>query len=119
MPESRLDPPQPWGRRAMAAVFRALRRRVLLGAVRDTQCGFKLFRRAAAQEIFARQTVAGWLFDCEVLGLADRLGYRIREVGVTWRHQAPSRVRWLREGVAAVPQLLAIARRLRNVPAQR
>ena len=114
-PESRLDPPQPWRRRLPAWAFRALRRRLLLPELRDTQCGFKLFRREAAREVFARQTVDGWLFDCEVLALADRLGYRIKEVGVTWRHHPHSRVSVWRTMFTALPTLLAIRRRVRHV----
>ncbi|MFQ5807670.1 MAG: dolichyl-phosphate beta-glucosyltransferase [Phycisphaerae bacterium] len=114
-PDSKLDPPQPLPRRLMAWVFRALRRRLLLPNLQDTQCGFKLFRRDAARAIFSRQTIDGWLFDCEVLGIADRLGYRIKEVGVTWRNRPHSRVKPWREAVAALPTLLAIRRRLRKV----
>jgi dolichyl-phosphate beta-glucosyltransferase len=116
LPDSVLDPPQPRLRRWMAAVFRAVRRRLMLPALRDTQCGFKLFRQAVARDLFARQWVEGWLFDCEVLGLADRLGYRIKEVGVVWRHHPHSRVRPVREALLAVPTLLAIRRRLKRMP---
>ena len=44
----------------MAAVFRSLRRVLMLPGLRDTQCGFKLFTRQAAREVFALQTVDGW-----------------------------------------------------------
>lgn len=115
MPDSQLDPPQPLLRRWMAAVFRGLRRRLMLPAVRDTQCGFKLFRREAARAVFARQTIGGWLFDCEVLGLAERMGYRVKEVGVVWQHHPHSRVSVLREALTALPTLLAIRRRLKHV----
>jgi dolichyl-phosphate beta-glucosyltransferase len=115
MPDSLLDPPQPYARRSAAAVFRAIRRRLLLPQLHDTQCGFKLFRHAAARDVFARQTVDGWLFDCEVLGLADRLGYRIKEIGVHWHNNPDSRVKPLREAFAALPTLLAIRRRLAKV----
>ncbi len=107
-PESRLEPPQPWLRRRLAALFRALRRRLLLPEVLDTQCGFKLFRRDVARDVFSRQTLDGWLFDCEVLALAARTGYRIKEVGVTWRHVPPSRVRVWRTMLTAVPTLLRL-----------
>ena len=115
LPESRLDPPQPGMRRWMAGVFRAIRRCVLLTRLRDTQCGFKLFRRDAAREIFARQRIDGWLFDCEVLGIADRLGYRIREVGVVWRDDPDSRVNPWRELIWTLPTLLLIRLRLMRV----
>jgi dolichyl-phosphate beta-glucosyltransferase len=114
MPDSVLDPPQPRLRRLLATVFRAVRRRLMLPGVRDTQCGFKLFQQAVARDVFARQTVDGWLFDCEVLALAERLGYRIKEVGITWRHRPQSRVRLLREALLAVPRLVAIRCRARR-----
>jgi dolichyl-phosphate beta-glucosyltransferase len=116
LPDSRLDPPQPLVRRRLAWVFRAIRRRLLLPALRDTQCGFKCFRGAAAHEIFARQQTDGWLFDCEVLGLADRLGYRIKEVGIVWRNDPDSRVNAVWEVLRALPTLLAIRRRLATTP---
>ncbi len=115
LPESRLDPPQPPVRRWLAGVFRALRRRLMLPGLRDTQCGFKLLRREAGREVFAHVSLEGWLFDCEMLGIADRLGYRIKEVGVVWRHHPHTRVNHWREGLTAVPTLLAIRRRVRNM----
>ncbi|HMQ14631.1 MAG TPA: glycosyltransferase family 2 protein [Phycisphaerae bacterium] len=112
MPDSVLDPPQPPGRRLAAWMFRALRLRVLLPALRDTQCGFKLFRAGAAEAVFALQRESGWLFDCEVLALAERLGYRVREVGIRWRHRAGSRVRAASTAWSAAPALLRIRRRV-------
>lgn len=111
-PDSCLDPPQPAPRRWAAWTFRAIRRRVLLPELRDTQCGFKLLRGEAARDIAARLTIDGWLFDCELLGLAERLGYRIREVGVVWRSVPHSRVRVLPEALRTLPELWAIRRRL-------
>jgi dolichyl-phosphate beta-glucosyltransferase len=112
LPEAQLDPPQPLGRRLMAWTFRALRRRLLLPALQDTQCGFKCFRRDVAREIFARQTVNGWLFDCEVLAIAHRLGYGIKEVGIIWRNDPDTRVNAFRETFGALPTLLRIRRRV-------
>ncbi len=114
MPDSRLDPPQPLARRLAAWAFRALRRGLLLPELRDTQCGFKLFTRRAAQDIFRRTTVDGWLFDCEVLALAQRLGYSIKEVGIVWRHREDSRVRPWRTALGALPTLFAIRRRVQR-----
>jgi dolichyl-phosphate beta-glucosyltransferase len=112
LPDSRLDPPQPFTRRLGAAVFRSLRRRILLSELRDTQCGFKLFRRNVARDVFSRQTLDGWLFDCEVLALADHLGYPIKEVGITWQNHPETRVNPAREMFAALPTLLKIRRQL-------
>ena len=50
----------------------------------DTQCGFKLFRRDAAQEIFKRQQIEGFSFDVEDLMIARAQGFKAIEVGVRW-----------------------------------
>jgi hypothetical protein len=59
----------------------------------DTQCGFKLFTRRAADDIFANLTVHGWMFDVEALVLASKLGYRVQDIPVTWRDNPDSRVK--------------------------
>ena len=115
LPDSRLDPAQPALRRCLAGIFRNLRRLLILRGVRDTQCGFKLFRRDTARKIFPYQRMNGWLFDCEILAVAERLGIRIKEVGVSWRDNAPSRVRVLRESFRALPALLRLRWRLARV----
>jgi len=112
LPGADLDPPQPWPRRYLALLFRALRRRLLLPELLDTQCGFKLFRGAAAEALFGRQTLNGWLFDCEVLALAKQMGYRIREVPVRWGHRPGSRVQTWRTALTALPTLLRLRHRL-------
>jgi dolichyl-phosphate beta-glucosyltransferase len=63
-----------------------------LGTIPDTQCGFKFFRADAARTIFARQRIDGYMFDVEVLFLAEQLGYRIAQVPVRWRDDGDSRL---------------------------
>lgn len=77
------------GSRLFAAGMRAI---VGLHGIRDTQCGFKFFRGQAARDLFSRQRIDGYMFDVEVLCLAARLGYRIKEVGVAWRDDGDSRL---------------------------
>ena len=60
--------------------------------IQDTQCGFKAFTRQCAQDVFSRQRIVGFGFDVEVLYVARRLGYGIKEVPVTWEYAASSRV---------------------------
>ncbi len=115
MPDSVVNPAQPPLRRWLAAGFRWLRRRVLLPDLRDTQCGFKCFRRQVAREVLRQQQVDGWLFDCEVLAIARHLGYRVKEVGIVWRDNRHSRVKPLRVAWGALPTLLRIRRRLRHI----
>jgi dolichyl-phosphate beta-glucosyltransferase len=61
--------------------------------VHDTQCGFKAFRKEAAQKLFPLQQLDGWAFDAELLFMAERLGLSIRQIPVEWRHVEGSRFR--------------------------
>ncbi len=78
-------------RELMGRSFNLMVRTVAVGGFRDTQCGFKLFTREAAHDLFARAAVDGFAFDVEVLWLA-RARYRIAEVPVVWRHVEESKV---------------------------
>lgn len=89
---------QPWPREVMGRIFNMLVRRIAMLGFKDTQCGFKLFTRAAADAVFARQTLDGFAFDVELLLIArDDLGYRIREVPVVWMHAPNSKVSPVRD----------------------
>jgi dolichyl-phosphate beta-glucosyltransferase len=83
---------QPFFRQAMGKLFNRLVRLVAVPGIRDTQCGFKLFSREAAREIFSRTKVDRFAYDVEALLLARRLGYPIAEVPVLWFNSADSRV---------------------------
>jgi dolichyl-phosphate beta-glucosyltransferase len=80
-------------RELMGKTFNLLVRLFVLRGYRDTQCGFKAFRREAAREIFSRLRTAGFGFDVEVLVLAGALGFRVAEIPVTWCDARPSRLR--------------------------
>ena len=114
LPESRIQVPQPWYRRAMGAAMRWLVAALLLKGFRDTQCGFKLFRAEAARAIFSRQTVDGFSFDVEVLCLARQLGYRVCEVPVEWHDRPGSKVDPLRSPPAMLADLARMAWRFRR-----
>jgi dolichyl-phosphate beta-glucosyltransferase len=91
--ESRIERPQPLYRQLGSRAF-ALAMHALIGLwnIRDTQCGFKFFRAAAARDLFARQRIDGYMFDVEILHLAELSGYAIKEVGVRWRDDGDSRL---------------------------
>lgn len=76
--------------------------------IRDTQCGFKLFRGDVARRIFEQCILDGWGFDVEVLYLARRMGYQIAEVPVRWNHSADSRIRPLQAGLQVLKDLFRI-----------
>lgn len=91
--ESRVEVPQALYRRIGSRAFGLAMHSILgLRNVRDTQCGFKLFRGDVARGLFARQKIDGYMFDVEILHLANRTGYRIKEVGVRWRDDRDSRL---------------------------
>ena len=89
---------QPWWRERAGRLFGAFVRSVLLPGIADSQCGFKFFTQAAAQDILPRQQLSRWAFDVELLYLARRLGYRISEVPVRWINDPDSKVKMLRDG---------------------
>jgi dolichyl-phosphate beta-glucosyltransferase len=115
LPDSILDPPQPWHRRLMGRGMILLRGSMMLRGLRDTQCGFKLFTAAAAGRLFAMQTIDGFAFDVEVLAIAERLGMRIKEIGVIWRDDRESKVRPILDSVRVVRALFEIRRRVARI----
>lgn len=58
----------------------------------DTQRGFKLFREDAVSKIFPKLTITRWGFDIEVLALARKFGYKIKEIPVDWKNDPNSKV---------------------------
>jgi dolichyl-phosphate beta-glucosyltransferase len=97
-----------WYRHVMGRTFHGMVALLSVRGVRDTQCGFKLFRGAVAHDLFSRMRMAGFSFDVEVLLMAQRRGYRIAEVPVNWVHQPGSKVRIVRDSLRMSRDLLAI-----------
>lgn len=75
-------------------LYTAIQNTYLDLSFKDTQCGFKLFTREAAQYLFKRQKLHSVIFDPEILWLAKQKGLRIAEFPVTWRHHADSRIQY-------------------------
>lgn len=84
---------QPLYRRLAGKLFTRVRASLLVPEIDDTQCPLKGFRREAALAVFSRQRLDGWSFDAELLYIARRLGLRLGQVPVAWRHVGGSRVR--------------------------
>ncbi len=63
-----------------------------LPGIVDSQCGFKFFQGAVARDLFARQRIDGYMFDVEILYLAQKAGYRIAQVPIRWRDDGDSRL---------------------------
>jgi dolichyl-phosphate beta-glucosyltransferase len=112
--QSQITQYQSWLRRHMGQAFNSVLRRLAMAGVYDTQCGFKAFRRAAAQAIFARQKIDGFAFDVEVLLLAQKLGFQIADLPVEWRNSPESKVRIVSDSL----QMLRDAIRIRRMTAR-
>ena len=107
---------EPWSRHALGRAFNFLVRALVLPSFQDTQCGFKVFRREIACALFSRNQIDGWAYDVEVLLLATRLGYRVREVPIDWHYSGDTRVRPLVDAWRMAGDLLRI-RALHPFPA--
>lgn len=98
----------PFYRRVMGRVFRWLVRALIVSDVRDTQCGCKAYRRAVARDLYGRQRIDHFSFDAEVIFLASRAGYRIKEVPAILRHHDTSSVRPLHDMPVMLRDLVRI-----------
>lgn len=87
---------QSWVRRNLGRVFNRFVQIFGIDGIKDTQCGFKAFRKHAVEPVFSRQTIHGFAFDVELLVLAQLMGFRIQTVPVRWVNSPDSKVRiWI------------------------
>lgn len=84
LPLSHIMHRQPWYREILGNIFALLVSIIIPLGIKDTQNGFKLFSKAAAEKIFPHQSIYYWAWDVEVLAIAKLFGFRIKEVPVTW-----------------------------------
>ncbi len=89
-------------------LFNLIMRSVLFLDIKDTQCGFKCFKRAAALDVFGRQTINGFCFDAEVLYVAKKKGYKTKEVPVSWINSESSAVDLFGDGLRMFFDLIRI-----------
>ena len=113
-PQSEIKIRQPWLRERAGRLFNVALRLSGATRLRDTQCGFKAFRREAARAIFPLVEQDGFGFDVEAIVLAEMLGFRILELPVDWADAAGSKVRPLRDGITSLVEAVLAARRIRH-----
>lgn len=92
LPDSLIEKKQPLHRQWGGQAFGVWMRAITGLPVRDTQCGFKFFPAPVARDLFSHQRIDGYMFDVEILYIARKLGYSIREVPVRWRDDGDSRL---------------------------
>lgn len=110
---------EPFYRHLMGRVFNMLVQAIVLPGIKDTQCGFKLFKAGAAKDIFSRLKIYGdaakeekrpyvGAFDVEVLYLARKLGYKIKEQSVPWTHVKTTRINPLVDSIKMTRDVLRV-----------
>jgi dolichyl-phosphate beta-glucosyltransferase len=99
---------QPLHRQLFGRIFNLLLRTTLGLQFKDTQCGFKAFTAEAAQTIFPLQHIERWGFDPEILFLARKCGFTVREVPVAWGHSGGTRINPLVDGSRMFMEMLRI-----------
>ena len=95
-------------RRLMSGTLRWIVKNIFNIGVQDTQCGFKLFDREVAYHLYKAQTIMGFSFDLEILYLADKFGYKIVEVPVSWVDSPGSKVDTTKEAQRFLRDLVRI-----------
>lgn len=99
------DVQQSFKRYIAGRIFNFFVKCLVLKGFHDTQCGFKCFKREAAKTLFAAQKLDGFSFDVEVLCLALKKGYKVKEVPVMWKQGATSRVSLFKDSLAMLKEL--------------
>jgi glycosyltransferase involved in cell wall biosynthesis len=113
-PDSLIERRQSACRESMGKSFNRLVRWFGYSRLRDTQCGFKAYRREVARAIFSRQTVDGFACDLEVFLLAESMGFRVEDMPVRWINSPESRVRLVFDSVDMFLDLLRLKRVVRR-----
>lgn len=106
--DSRVEVHQNIIRETMGKTFNRIARLFTFRQIRDSQCGFKCFRKDVARDLFKSQVLKGFSFDAEIVYLAQKKGYRIAEVPVIWRNSSQSHVRILKDSFQMLVDLIRI-----------
>ena len=99
---------QPLHRQLFGRIFNVLLRLTLGLKFKDTQCGFKAFKQPAARAIFPLQKIERWGFDPEILFLARKFGFRVKEIPVVWGHSGGTRINPLVDGARMFQEMLRV-----------
>ncbi|HRF95058.1 MAG TPA: hypothetical protein PLZ51_07685, partial [Aggregatilineales bacterium] len=105
---------EPEMRHIMGRVFNFIVKVLAVRGLNDTQCGFKCFKREVAEKIFPLQTVNGWAFDVELLFIAQKFGYKIIEIPITWYYKPQSKIKPMGDSYKMVMETLKVRKNWRK-----
>ena len=95
-------------RQWMGAVFNSFVHLLLIKDIKDTQCGFKMFRRDVIRPLFEPMRLDGFGFDLEVLFLAQKMNYKIKEIPVNWTHVGGSKINLAKDSLKMFINIIQI-----------
>lgn len=95
-------------RKHIGNTFNMIVQALLLPGIQDTQCGFKLFKRSVAQDLFSIAKLDRYAFDVEVLYLARVKGYEIAEVPINWTNIEGSKINLVTDPVNMLIEIAKI-----------
>ena len=99
---------QPWWRRGMGKTFNKIVKAIVIGGFSDTQCGFKLFKGEIARSLFGEAKIDRFAYDVEILALAKKKGFGIKEVPIRWINSVESRVDPVKDSLQMLADLVKI-----------
>lgn len=109
VPGLRILKPVIWYRKIMEKIFRIIRMMIINNYdIKDTQCGFKVFKREAANKIFPQLTINRFAFDSEIVFVAKKIGFKIKELPVALQNPQRSSVRILKDSINMIKDLIMI-----------
>lgn len=97
-----------WYRNLLMVIFHCFVSFIVGTHIRDTQCGFKLYKRQCAQRIFPSLHIARWAFDIELVVLAEYLSFKTEEVSVNWHEVDGSKLNVAEASIQMVRDIFAI-----------
>lgn len=105
---SKIAEKQPFIRRFISRAGNILIQILILPGIKDTQCGFKMFSQRATELIFPKQRFMRWSFDMEILAIAKKAGFKIKEVPVVWRNAPQSKLKAVKAAFRTLKDLFLI-----------
>ncbi len=99
---------RPLIRQILGKGFNILLKLLRLTDIKDTQCGFKLFKKEAAKDIFSEAKIYGYAFDVEILYLAKLKGYEIAECPILWIDRSDSKMKLIRDAIRMFKEVVMI-----------
>lgn len=99
---------QPFYREFMGKSFNKIVQLLVLKGIKDTQCGFKGFKKIAAQNVFSKAKIDGFGFDVEILFIARKLGLKIDEISVEWYNDEQSKINPIKDSLKMLIEILKI-----------